>query len=99
MACLIPWWYKHLNCPICRTEAGFIVNKNGEKVDYTDLPPLEEDPNQPFIPQCELCWGDIEPHEPMNICTECRGVYWHSDCLPTQAEVWYCTRCGGETDG
>jgi hypothetical protein len=97
MPCLIKWWRHHPTCPCCREEIVFI--SCGEQIVYfCDLPPEEIDESQPFIAHCELCWGEIEDHEPMNICTVCRSVYWHSRCLPFSSKKWYCLECAGEAD-
>jgi hypothetical protein len=97
MGCLVRWWRHHSTCPCCREEIMFITCR-GRIVYFCDLPPEEVDANQPFIAHCELCWGEVEPHEEMNICTVCRSVYWHSRCLPFRSKKWYCAECAGEEE-
>ena len=65
-------------------------------VRFEDIPPLEKiEKDEEFIPHCELCWGEIESFEEMNICTQCRGVYWHRQCLPFKNNKWFCIECAG----
>ena len=65
-------------------------------IGFEDLPVEEKVENdEDFIPHCELCWGEIEPFEEMNICCMCRAVYWHRRCLPFENYTWFCIECAG----
>jgi hypothetical protein len=103
LECVKQWWRSHPTCPYCREEILFITTINEELISFEDLPPVEKnEKDEDFIPHCELCWGEIESFEEMNICTMCRSVYWHKRCLPYSSWRWYCIECashqGGEED-
>lgn len=90
------WWRTHKTCPYCREEITCIMTAGDKVIAFEDLPPVMKNPNdEEFVAHCELCWGEIEDHEEMNICTVCRGVYWHRRCLPFKNNKWYCIECAG----